>query len=63
MNDKLRSALAELESVERAFPGKVEAMKTKLSAWVIANTGPGNDGNTATLLGAAKHLAENAQLR
>jgi hypothetical protein len=43
MNDTLRSALAELEAVKRAFPAKVDAMKTKLAAWVDANTGPGND--------------------
>ena len=43
MNDKLRSALAELEAVKKTFPAKVEAMKTKLAAWVAANTGPGND--------------------
>jgi hypothetical protein len=43
MNDKLRAALVELEAVKRAFPAKVEAMKTQLAAWVAANTGPGND--------------------
>jgi hypothetical protein len=29
--------------VKEAFPAKVEALKTKLAAWVVANTGPGND--------------------
>jgi hypothetical protein len=43
MNDKLRSALTELEAVKQAFPAKVEAMKAKLAAWVSANTGPEND--------------------
>jgi hypothetical protein len=41
MNDKLRSALAELEAVTQAFPAKVEAMKTKLAAWVTAKHRPG----------------------
>ena len=43
MNDKLRAALTELEAVKQAFPAKVEAKKMKLAAWVVANTGPGND--------------------
>jgi hypothetical protein len=36
MNYKLRCALVELEAVKQAFPAKVEAMKTKLGAWVAA---------------------------
>jgi hypothetical protein len=40
--------LVELEAVKRAFPAKVEAMKTKLAAWVAANTGPGNDAAAFT---------------
>jgi hypothetical protein len=48
MNDKLHSALAELEAVQRAFPAKVEAMKTQLVAWVDANTGPDNDAAAFT---------------
>ena len=43
MNDKLRSAPADSDAVKEAFPGKVEAMKTKLAAWALTNTGPGND--------------------
>jgi hypothetical protein len=43
MNDKLRAALTELEAVKQAFPAKVEAKKMKLAAWVVANTGPGNE--------------------
>ncbi|HXC11796.1 MAG TPA: hypothetical protein VNV39_03035 [Stellaceae bacterium] len=42
-DDKQRAALANLDAVARAFPAKVDAMKTRLAAWVAANTGPGND--------------------
>jgi hypothetical protein len=47
-DDRLRFALLELEAVKKAFPGKVEAIKTKLAAWVLANTGPGNDAAAFT---------------
>jgi hypothetical protein len=43
MNDRVRSSLRELDAVQQAFPAKVEAMKMKLAAWVLSNTGPGND--------------------
>jgi hypothetical protein len=48
MNDKLHSALAQLEAVQHAFPVTVVAMKTKLVAWVDANTGPDNDAAVFT---------------
>jgi len=48
-DDKLRSALADLETVRRGFSAKVEAMRNKVAAWAGDNAHPpGNDDAAMT---------------
>jgi lysozyme family protein len=47
--DKQRAALADLETVRRGFSAKVEAMRSKVTAWAEDNARPpGNDDAAMT---------------